>query len=158
MLVRSSTRGWDRVAGGIGLAIVLLTLSCASRLLDHPALADEGSPSAELTLIRVPEMWGRWVPSCRRIDGETIACLRIGRYTTVRLRPGHYRLSPGSSSTPPPPSAGPRRAFEIDMGAAEIDIEAGEAAYVVIRAGRSEIVTPEEAKDLMREYKRVGED
>ena len=44
------------------------------------------------------------------------------------------------------------------MGAAEIDIEAGEAAYVVIRAGRSEIVTPEEAKDLMREYKRVGED
>ena len=147
MVVRPSTRGWAIVAGGIGLAIVLLTLSCASKLFDHPALADEGGPSAELTIIRVRENYLRWVHSCRAIDGEGIVCLRIGRYATVGLRPGHYRLSTGSG-----------RAFEIDMEATEVDIEAGEAAYVVIRGVESTIVTPEEAKALMQDYKRIGED
>ena len=44
------------------------------------------------------------------------------------------------------------------MEATDIDIEADEATYVVIRGGESTIVTPEEAKDLMGEYKRIDQD
>jgi hypothetical protein len=45
------------------------------------------------------------------------------------------------------------------MEAPEIDLEVGEAAYGVFGVGRKiTIVTPEEGKALMREYKRVGED
>jgi hypothetical protein len=149
-IVRPSTRGWSNVAGGIGLMIILLTLSCASRskMFDHPALADEGSASAELTIIQVRGSLGpRANPICRKIDGELIVCLQQERYATVRLRPGHYRLS-----------AGYLPAYVINMEATEIDLEAGEAAYVVIRAKESTIVTPEEGKALMRENKRIGED
>jgi hypothetical protein len=45
------------------------------------------------------------------------------------------------------------------MEAPEIDLEVGETAYAVFGAAREiTIVTPEEGKALMREYKRVGED
>ncbi len=126
--------------------IILLTLSCASKMFDHPALADEGSLSAELTIIRVREYWEPNVAECLRIDGEIIVCSLIGRYATVRLRPGHYRLS--ARGLP---------AYVIDMEATEIDLEAGEAAYVVTQGDESTIVTPEEGKALMREHRRIGE-
>lgn len=135
--------------------IILLTLSCASKRFDHPALDYEGSASAELTIIRSREFTGSCCPFCLRMDGETIVCLRIGRYATVRLRPDRYELS----------SRGwqlfdrHRPDFEIDMEALEIDLEVGETAYVAFGVWRGiTIVTPEEGKALMREYKRVGED
>ena len=53
MAVRFLTCGSGTVAGAIGLTIILLTLSCASKMFDHPALADESSASAEFTFIRV---------------------------------------------------------------------------------------------------------
>ena len=128
--------------------IILLTLSCASKIFDHPALADESSASAELTFIRIREFTGSCCPICQWIDGETIVCLNVGRYATVRLQPGHYWLSDRRRPT-----------WVIDMEAPEIDLEVGETAYAVFGAAREiTIVTPEEGKALMREYKRVGED
>ena len=135
--------------------IILLTLSCASKIFDHPALGDEGSASAELTIIRPREFVGSCCPVCLRIDGETIVCLRIGRYATVRLRPDRYWLSGMGYEL----FDRHRPDWVIDMEATEIDLEVGETAYVVLEAGPVfTIVSPEEGKALMREYKRVGED
>jgi hypothetical protein len=135
--------------------IILLTLSCASTMFDHPALAGEGNASAELTIIRVREFTGSCCHVCLRIDGETIVCLRIGRYATVRLRPGRYRLSGRGYQL----FDSHRPDFVIDMEAPEIDLGVGETAYVVLEAASViTIVSPEEGKALMREYKRVGKD
>jgi hypothetical protein len=135
--------------------IILLTLSCSSKIFDHPALGDESSASAELAIIRSHEFFGSCCPFCLRIDGWTIVCLRVGRYATVRIRPGRYRLSTRGYEL----FDRHRPDFAIDMEAPEIDLEVGETAYVVFAAwGGITIVSPEEGKALMRESKRIGED
>lgn len=149
-------RNWKRstVARRTGVAIILLSLSCAalsSRVFDHSALAEEGSPSAELTIIRPRALFASAGTACQNIDGETIVCLRVGRYSTFRLRPGHYRVSEHH-----------RFAHEIDIDAETIDLKAGDSVYLLMKGEihKPEIrfLTPAEARALMRKYKRIPED
>jgi len=81
---------WHRSAAVVAAALLVGIGGCASRHYQHPALATDEGPAAEVVIIRKDEAAGALVRFKVLLAGERLVALRAGRWTRVRIHPGQY--------------------------------------------------------------------
>jgi hypothetical protein len=98
---------------------LILTPGCASKVYDHPALATNETPTAELTVIRKKAFGGAAVPFTVNLDGEKLVRLWTGSYAVMQMEPNSYSLTYYNQQT--------GATAEVS-----VELEAGEQTYILL--------------------------